>query len=86
MTLSLSLFVCLSVFLCVCVCGFVSVCLCLSLCHCLSLSASHLSVLGIIGVSKGGRTRDSGIFESGRVGGIPPETIKFRQLRFQDML
>ena len=52
---------------------FVSVCLCL--CLSLSLSSSHLSVLGIIGVSKGGRTRDSGIFERGRVGGIPPETI-----------
>merc|ERR1719490_197340 len=34
-------------------------------------SVPNLRVLGIIGVSKGGLTRDSGILERGRAGGIP---------------
>ena len=44
---------------------------------------SHLRVLGIIGVSKGGLTRDSGILDRGRVGGIPPAMSQFRMMKIQ---
>ena len=44
----------------------------------------HLNVLGIIGVSKGGLTRDSGILDMGRVGGIPPKMKKnFRKMKIR---